>query len=89
MEITHPFHPLRGRRFRLLKRWRHGGRQFLILEKASSDTFAIQESWTSEGRRPTGDTERLAPEVVLGLLEVLDILKADPGEGLDKGAEGC
>ena len=89
MEITHPFHPLKGHRFRPLRRWRHSGRQFLILEKAPSDTFAILESWTSEDPGPIDGEERLSPDVVLDLLGVLDAMMADPREGLDKGAAGC
>ena len=72
-----------------MRRWRHAGRQFLTLEKASSDTFAILESWTSEDPGPIAGEGRLSPEVVLDLLELLDAMKAGPREGLDKGTQGC
>lgn len=45
-EITHPFHPLRGQRFRILKTRCVGSVQTLILAGSSSGTFAVSTEWT-------------------------------------------
>ena len=45
-EITHPFHPLRGQRFKILKVRRCSGIETLILKEASRGSFAIPIDWT-------------------------------------------
>ena len=46
-EITHPYHPLRGRRFAVLKRRSVAGVETLILRKAPDQgTFGIPLEWT-------------------------------------------
>lgn len=46
MEITHPFHPLRGQRFRVLRERRLAGIHTLTLRGTAEGTFAIPLSWT-------------------------------------------
>ena len=45
-EITHPFHPLRGRRFPILKTRRVSGIDTLILQGTSGGTFCVPREWT-------------------------------------------
>ena len=45
-EITHPFHPLRGRRFVVLKIRKVSGIELLSLRDADLGSFAIAREWT-------------------------------------------
>lgn len=44
--ITHPFHPLRGQRFEVLKTRRAGGIDTLLLRHAERGSYAIARDWT-------------------------------------------
>jgi hypothetical protein len=48
-EITHPFHPLRGQRFPILKTRRVSGIDTLLLQGTSMGTFAVPQQWTDQG----------------------------------------
>jgi hypothetical protein len=48
-EITHPFHPLRGQRFVVLKIRRVSGIATLSLRHAELGSFAIPQEWTDFG----------------------------------------
>jgi len=45
-EIIHPFHPLKGQRFPILKLRRVRGVETLILQGTSHGTFAVPREWT-------------------------------------------
>src|ERR1035441_3602722 len=45
-EISHPFHPLRGRRFEVLKKRRVAGVDTLILRELERGTLSIPREWT-------------------------------------------
>jgi Family of unknown function (DUF5372) len=45
-EIRHPFHPLRGQRFEVLKKRRVAGIDTLILYALERGTFSIAREWT-------------------------------------------
>jgi hypothetical protein len=45
-EIIHPFHPLQGQRFRILKTRRVSGTDTLILQGTSLGSFAVPLEWT-------------------------------------------
>jgi hypothetical protein len=45
-EIRHPFHPLRGQRFEVLKKRRVAGVDTLILRERESGSFSIAREWT-------------------------------------------
>jgi hypothetical protein len=48
VEITHPFHPLHGQQFFVLKsRWVRGV-ECLILKGSESGTFAVPRDWTDQ-----------------------------------------
>jgi Family of unknown function (DUF5372) len=45
-EIRHPFHPLRGQRFEVLKQRHIGGVDTLILRELERGTFSVAREWT-------------------------------------------
>ena len=45
-EITHPFHPLRGRRFVVLKLRKGSGVETLSLRHPERGSFAVPREWT-------------------------------------------
>jgi len=45
-EITHPFHPLRGQRFVVLKIRMISGAERLSLRHAEMGSFAVRRDWT-------------------------------------------
>ena len=49
-KITHPYHPLRGQRFPILKTRRVSGVDTLVLRGSSMGTFAVPQEWTDKGR---------------------------------------
>jgi hypothetical protein len=49
-EVTHPFHPLRGQRFVVLKVRRVCGVETLSLRQAELGSFAMPREWTDWGR---------------------------------------
>ena len=55
-EITHPFHPLRGQRFSILKIRRVSGVPTLSMRHADLGSFAVPQEWTDWGapEQPTG-----------------------------------
>ena len=68
-EITHPFHPLKGRSFVILKSRSVAGVETLILQGSSRGTFAVPKEWTDladpcasdslDGPLPIFDSRRL------------------------------
>jgi hypothetical protein len=45
-EIRHPFHPLKGQRFEVLKRRRVAGCDTLMLRRPDLGSFAVAREWT-------------------------------------------
>ena len=45
-EIRHPFHPLRGQRFQVLKARRIAGIDTLLLRELDRGSFSIAREWT-------------------------------------------
>ncbi|WP_295432607.1 DUF5372 family protein [uncultured Thiodictyon sp.] len=84
--ITHPFHPLRGQRFGVLKTRRSGGLEILILRHAERGSYAIARDWTDWSLsepipRPDGCLSQLALETLGELTELvseLAVRHADP-----------
>jgi hypothetical protein len=46
-DITHPFHPLHGQRYQILKYRRVSGKDTLILKDPEGGTFAVDRDWTN------------------------------------------
>ena len=53
-EITHPFHPLRGQRFAVLKVRRVSGVATLSMRHAELGSFAVPQEWTDRAA-PTAE----------------------------------
>jgi hypothetical protein len=45
-EIRHPFHPLRGQRFQILKARRIAGTDTFLLRELDRGTFSVAREWT-------------------------------------------
>ena len=45
-EVRHPFHPLKGQRFPVLKTRRVGGTETLILRESTRGSLAVRREWT-------------------------------------------
>ena len=46
VRITHPFHPLHGREYRLVEYRRDWGREQAVFRDASGELFAVPVDWT-------------------------------------------
>ena len=76
-EIVHPFHPLRGRRFEVLKKRRIAGVDTLILRELERGTLSIPREWTDWADPSPGDSlklplRRLDAESLLALVTLLE-----------------
>jgi hypothetical protein len=88
-EITHPFHPLRGQRFEILKTRRLSGVETLILRGTVGGTFAVARAWTDRAEpTPYASLERapllVTVEGLLALRELLESLEHRSAKGVDK-----
>jgi len=76
-EITHPFHPLRGQRFPILKVCRWSGIETLILQEASRGSFGVPRDWTDrappsiQGTTPGTEALHLDFRCLLELAEII------------------
>ena len=92
-EISHPFHPRRGRRFEVLKKRRLAGVDTLILRELERGTFSVPREWTDWADPSPYDSStlpphRLAADCLFELVALLDALPASspssPGKDLQK-----
>ena len=60
-EIRHPFHPLRGQRFEVLKKRTLAGVDTLILRECERGSFSIAREWTDWADPPLYDLHGLQP----------------------------
>ena len=60
-EIRHPFHPLRGQRFEVLKKRRIAGVDTLILRELERGSFSVAREWTDWADPSPYDPLRLPP----------------------------
>jgi Family of unknown function (DUF5372) len=60
-EICHPFHPLRGRRFQVLKERRTAGIDTFLLRDPDHGTFSIAREWTDRADPTPYDALGLPP----------------------------
>jgi hypothetical protein len=78
--VTHPFHPLLGKRFLILKLRRVGGREVLSLFDEHNGTIALPREWTDQAP-PAGVSSVLAPAPILHaaclihLRELVELIK--------------
>ena len=92
-EISHPFHPLGGRRLEVLKKRRVAGADTLILRELERGTFSVPRAWTDWADPSPYDSltlppHRLAADFLFELVALLDALPASspfsPGKDLQK-----
>jgi hypothetical protein len=93
-EIRHPFHPLKGQRFPVLKMRRVAGIDTLLLRHAERGSFSIAREWTDWGIPSAHDgctatAGRFDPVMLLDLIALIDQLAASssakaPSRELDK-----
>jgi hypothetical protein len=89
VEIRHPFHPLRGQSFAVLKQRRVCGIDTLILRDAGRGSFTVPVQWTD--RATPGTYERLGGlpgcldlDTLCDLVELIELLAVRSREGFAK-----
>ena len=85
VRITHPFHPLRGQIFRLLKTRKIASEDTVILQGTDAGTFAVPRDWTD--RADAAVFHDLAAPILSfpRLLELAEFLAA---VGVERAPEG-
>jgi hypothetical protein len=77
-EVRHPFHPLKGQRFPVLKTRRVGGTATLILRESTRGSIAVRREWTdwdvATSGEPATPPQQLALESLLELAKLVDDL---------------
>lgn len=76
--ITHPFHPLCGQRFPVLKVRKFGGQDVLSLYDESQGSLTIPRDWTDQAKLPP-ETACLEAAPILNvrcLLKLHELLRA-------------
>jgi len=88
-EVTHPFHPLRGQRFVVLKVRRVSGIETLSLRHPDLGSFAMIREWTNWAPPDVQQATLVDPLIIdtLGLLslaQLVESLSSPPPEGVDR-----
>jgi hypothetical protein len=78
-EIRHPFHPLKGQRFLVLKERRVAGIDTLILRSHERGSFAVSKEWTDRAAPSPYETLGMRPgrldvEFLLDLVTLVEQL---------------
>jgi len=86
-EIRHPFHPLRGQRFQVLKTRRIGGVETLILREPARGSFSVAREWTDWADPSLYESfdlppRRLDADLLLELAVLLEQLTSKPKKEL-------
>jgi len=89
-EICHPFHPLRGQRFEVLKQRRVAGVDTLILRELERGTFSVAREWTDWADLSRYDSlvfppRRLDADSLFELVALMDQLPTSSHSVLEKG----
>jgi hypothetical protein len=84
-EVTHPFHPLRGQRFKILKVRSYAGVDTLILSEKSRGSFAISLDWTDRAA-PRANTDEVILDFhcLLKISEIADHCRKSKKKVFDK-----
>jgi hypothetical protein len=85
-EISHPFHPLRGQRFEVLKKRRVAGVDMLILRELERGSFSIARAWTDWADPSLSDSLGFPPRrfdapMLFELVSLLEALTKPKQEG--------
>jgi hypothetical protein len=78
--VTHPFHPLLGKRFRVLKTKKCAGHEILSLFDEHKGVFGLPRDWTELAPPSVGDASLEVPPILdarslLALSKLVQILK--------------
>ena len=84
MEIVHPFHPLRGKQFAVLKSRLVRGVECLVLKGSESGTFAVPRDWTDQARPDAYRDAEIGPrflklESLLSIVELSNSISRKRG----------
>ena len=88
-EVTHPYHPLHGQRFAILKTRRVSGFETLIVRGTAGGTFALARDWTDQADpSPYTSVEgqallHLRFDCLVALAELIRKLDSPEKKGLD------
>jgi hypothetical protein len=87
-EIRHPFHPLRGQRFPVLKKRRIAGNDTLILRGLDCGTFSVAREWTDWADPLPADSlklplRQLDADSLLALVTLLEQIPSDLKKRVD------
>ncbi|MBN2661794.1 MAG: hypothetical protein JXR54_11050 [Tannerellaceae bacterium] len=87
IEITHPFHPLYGKRFQLLKTRHIGGQDIFSVKYSGPGTLAIPRDWTDRANPSIyADLEINAPVHshinLLALAALIELLNKNDGKNI-------
>jgi len=85
-EIRHPFHPLRGQRFEVLKKRRVAGIDTLILHEVERGSFSVAREWTDWADPPLSESfgiprRKLDAQSLLELATLLEVLANSKQKG--------
>jgi hypothetical protein len=86
-EVRHPFHPLKGQRFPVLKTRRVGGSETLILREPTRGSLAVRREWTdwdTATGNPAMPLQQLALESLLELAKLVDDLRHPAPAKIDR-----
>lgn len=73
--MRHPFHPLRGQRFPVLKTRRVGATETLILREPTRGSIAVRREWTDwDVATACGSAQRFAFDSLIELAKLVDDL---------------
>ena len=91
-EIRHPFHPLRGQRFEVLKRRRIAGIDTAILRELERGTFSVAREWTDWADPSPYDLMGVSPQrldaaSLFELVALLDNLTPSNHSAVKKGID--
>jgi len=76
VEVTHPFHPLRGQKFAVLKVRTVSGVATLSVRDPELGSFAIREDWTDWSAANTPQTLQSLKIDAFGLAELAAIVES-------------
>jgi hypothetical protein len=73
-EIRHPFHPMHGQRFEVLKKRRVAGVDTLILRESERGSFSVAREWTDWADPTMLPPQKLDAHSLLELVTLLEML---------------
>ena len=85
-EITHPYHPFRDQRFKILKTRKVAGEDTIILQGSYRGTFAVPREWTDQADPSSYDQLDIRAPILCfrRLLTLAELIEQIGKEGLDK-----